>query len=131
MLKQIRPAILMIVLFTVLTGLVYPLGHDRAWPTAVSASGQWQPGREERQGDRLRTDRPEFRQRQIFPWPAFGDLGAGPEGCDQDISVPYAADNSAGSNLGPTSKALIARVKGDAATLHARKSRPCRSRLIW
>ena len=32
--------------------------------------------------------------------------------------VPYAADNSAGSNLGPTSKALIQRVQADAARLH-------------
>jgi K+-transporting ATPase ATPase C chain len=32
--------------------------------------------------------------------------------------VPYAADNSTGSNLGPTSKALIQRVQADAARLH-------------
>jgi K+-transporting ATPase ATPase C chain len=42
-----------------------------------------------------------------------------PKDATKTISVPYAADNSAGSNLGPTSKALIARVKGDVATLHA------------
>ena len=35
------------------------------------------------------------------------------------MPVPYAADNSAGSNLGPTSKALIDRVKDDAAKLQA------------
>ena len=32
--------------------------------------------------------------------------------------MPYAADNSTGSNLGPTSKALIQRVQADAARLH-------------
>jgi len=42
-----------------------------------------------------------------------------PKDATKTISVPYAADNSSASNLGPTSKALIARVKGDVATLHA------------
>ena len=42
-----------------------------------------------------------------------------PKDATKTISVPYAADNSVASNLGPTSKALITRVKGDVATLHA------------
>ena len=40
--------------------------------------------------------------------------------------APYNAANSAGSNLGPTSKALIDRVKEDVDKLAARTSR-CRS----
>ena len=42
-----------------------------------------------------------------------------PKDATKTVSVPYAADNSVGSNLGPTAKALMDRVKGDVATLHA------------
>jgi potassium-transporting ATPase KdpC subunit len=42
-----------------------------------------------------------------------------PKDATKTISAPYAADNSIGSNYGPTSKALIARVKSDAEKLHA------------
>ncbi len=44
---------------------------------------------------------------------------ADPNDPGKTVPVPYAADNSAGANLGPTSKALIDRVAGDAKTLHA------------
>jgi potassium-transporting ATPase KdpC subunit len=40
-----------------------------------------------------------------------------PKDATKTISVPYAADNSSGSNYGPTQKDLIDRVKGDAAAL--------------
>jgi K+-transporting ATPase ATPase C chain len=42
-----------------------------------------------------------------------------PKDATKTIPVPYAADNSGGSNLGPTSKALVDRVKDDAAKLAA------------
>src|ERR1700735_1851861 len=51
--------------------------NDRTWTNAVSAPGKWQPGRKGRQGDRLRADRPEFLQPEIFPRAAFGHFRAG------------------------------------------------------
>ena len=61
----------------------------------------------------------EFSQRPVFPRPAVGDDGARSEGPVQDVDAPYNAANSGGSNLGPTSKALIERVKGDVEKLKA------------
>ena len=46
-------------------------------------------------------------------------LGPDPKDPSKTISVPYNAVNSMGSNLGPTNKALIDRVKGDVDTLKA------------
>jgi potassium-transporting ATPase KdpC subunit len=40
-----------------------------------------------------------------------------PKDPSKTIPAPYAADNSGGSNLGPTSRALIDRIKTDAAKL--------------
>jgi K+-transporting ATPase ATPase C chain len=42
-----------------------------------------------------------------------------PKDASKTISVPYAADNSSGSNLGPTAKPLIDRIKDDVAKLKA------------
>jgi len=46
-------------------------------------------------------------------------LGPDPADPSKTTSVPYNAANSGGSNLGPTSKALIDRVKGDVDKLKA------------
>jgi K+-transporting ATPase ATPase C chain len=47
-----------------------------------------------------------------------------PKDPTKSISVPYAADNSAASNLGPTNQALIDRVKEDAGKLKAENDKP-------
>ena len=60
------------------------------------------------------TDRSEFHQPQIFPRPP-SVRRAGPT----SKTIDLCRRQFVGSNLGPTSKALIKRVKGDAAKLHA------------
>ena len=55
-----------------------------------------------------------FTERPLFPWPASATLGARPRRSDQDgRRRPTTPPIPAGSNLGPTSKALIERVKAD------------------
>ena len=119
MLKQIRPAILMIVLFTLLTGLAYPLGMtglgQLLFPHQANGSLV------EKDGKVIGSEiiGQNFTSAKYFHGRLSATSEPDPKDSTKTISVPYAADNSAASNLGPTSKALVARVKGDVATLHA------------
>jgi K+-transporting ATPase ATPase C chain len=119
MLRQIRPAILMIVLFTLITGLAYPLGMTGLakllFPHQAAGSLV------EKNGTVIGSELigQNFTSTRYFHGRLSETSEPDPKDSTKTISVPYAADNSAASNLGPTSKALIARVKGDVATLHA------------
>ena len=119
MLKQIRPAILMIVLFTVLTGVAYPLGMtglgQLLFPHQANGSLVEKDGKVI--GSELIGQN--FASAKYFHGRLSVTSEPDPKDATKTISVPYAADNSVASNLGPTSKALITRVKGDVATLHA------------
>jgi len=119
MLKQIRPAILMIVLFTVLTGLAYPLGMTGLGQLLFphQANGSLVEKNGQVIGSELIGQN--FASGKYFHGRLSVTSEPDPKDATKTISVPYAADNSIASNLGPTSKALIARVKGDVATLHA------------
>src|ERR1700733_14507866 len=119
MLKQIRPAILILLLFTILTGLVYPLGMtglgQLLFPHQANGSLVVKDGKVI--GSELIGQN--FASPKYFHGRISTTSEPDPKDSSKTISVPYAADNSSASNLGPTSKALVARVKGDAATLHA------------
>jgi len=119
MLKQIRPAILMIVVMTVLTGLAYPLAMTGiakvAFPYQANGSLIEKDGvviGSALIGQNFATDK-------YFHGRPSATTEPDPKDPTKTVSVPYAADNSAGSNLGPTSQALIDRVKDDTATLQA------------
>jgi len=116
MLGQIRPAVLLLTLFTLLTGLIYPLAITGIAQIAMprQANGSLLPvdGRpvgsaligQNFSSDRYFHGRPSATQAQD---PAH------PDDPSKTIDAPYNAANSIGSNLGPTSQKLINRVKAD------------------
>ncbi len=119
MLKQIRPAILMIVVMTVITGLIYPLGMTGI--AQVLFNRQANGSLIEKDGKIVGSELigQNFTSDKYFHPRPSATTEPDPKNPSNTIPVPYAADNSTGSNLGPTSKALVARVKGDAAKLAA------------
>ena len=119
MLKEIRPAIVMIVLFTVLTGLLYPLAMTgiahAIFPRQANGSLIEKDGKVI--GSELIGQN--FEQEKYFHGRPSATTDVDPKDATKTVPAPYTAANSAGSNAGPTSKALIERIQGDLEKLKA------------
>jgi len=117
MLKQIRPAIVMIVVMTAITGLAYPLAMTGiaqvVFPYQANGSLITKGGKVI--GSELIGQN--FTSEKYFHGRPSATTEPDPKDPSKTVPTPYAADNSSGSNLGPTSKALVDRVKDDAAKL--------------
>jgi K+-transporting ATPase ATPase C chain len=113
MLKEIRPAIVLVVALTVITGLLYPLAMTGIAGTLFPYQAQ---------GSLIEQDG------KVVGSALIGQVFAGdkyfhgrpsatntpdPKDPTKTVDAPYNAANSGGSNLGPTNKALVDRVKGD------------------
>jgi K+-transporting ATPase ATPase C chain len=117
MLKELRPAIVLIIAFTVLTGLVYPLVMTGI--AGVIFPYQAQGSLIEKDGKVIGSQLmgQNFTSDGYFHGRPSATVGPDPADPSKTISVPYNAANSSGSNLGPTSKVLIERVSADVAKL--------------
>jgi K+-transporting ATPase ATPase C chain len=118
MLKEIRPAIVLIVALTIITGLVYPLAitgiAEVAFPRQAQGILVVKGGKVI--GSAL-IGQP-FAAAKYFHGRPSATTGPDPKDPGKSIAAPYNAANSGGSNLSPTSKALEDRIKADVATLH-------------
>jgi K+-transporting ATPase ATPase C chain len=122
MLKEIRPAIVLLVALTIVTGLIYPLAMTGI--AGVLFPVQAQGSLIEKDGKVIGSaliGQP-FVSDKYFHGRPSATSGPDPKDPTKSIGVPYNAANSGGSNLGPTSKALAERIAGDVETL--RKENP-------
>jgi K+-transporting ATPase ATPase C chain len=122
MLKEIRPAIIILVALTAITGLVYPLAMTAI--AGVIFPKQAEGSLIERDGKVVGSALigQEFKSDKYFHGRLSATLGPDPADSTKTVSSPYNAANSSGSNLGPTSKTLSDRIKGDVDTLKAENS---------
>ena len=119
MLQNLRPAIAVLLAFTLLTGLVYPLAvagiawvmmHEEALGSLVGKDGKVIGS--SLIGQSFTSDK------YFHPRPS-ATSAPDPADSSKTIDAPYNAASSSGSNLGPLTAKLIDRVKADVATLRA------------
>jgi potassium-transporting ATPase KdpC subunit len=113
MLRQIRPAIVVLVALTLITGLVYPLAM-----TGIAQAifpHQAQGSLIERDGKVVGSELigQVFESEKYFHGRPSATTAPDPNDSTKTVPAPYNAANSGGSNLGPSNKALIDRVQGD------------------
>ena len=119
MLREIRPAILVLVLLTLITGLAYPLAITEI--AGAIFPKQAQGSLIERDGKVVGSALigQEFKDDKYFHGRPSATTAPDPADSSKTVPAPYNAANSGGSNLGPTSKALNDRIKEDVDKLKA------------
>ena len=119
MLREIRPAIVVLVVLTLITGLVYPLAitgiAEVIFPRQAQGSLIERDGRVV--GSALIGQ--DFTSDKYFHGRPSATTAPDPKDPTRTVAAPYNAANSGGSNLGPSNKALIDRVQGDLDKLRA------------
>jgi potassium-transporting ATPase KdpC subunit len=119
MLNQLRPALIVFFVLTVVTGLVYPYAvtgvAQLVFPHQAAGSLIERDGKvigAELIGQNFASDR-------YFHGRPSATTAPDPKDATKTVPAPYNAANSAASNAGPTSKALVERVQADVNRLKA------------
>jgi K+-transporting ATPase ATPase C chain len=115
--KEIRPAIVLVIALTLITGLVYPLAMTGI--AGVIFPYQAQGSLVEKDGKVTGSALigQQFTDDKYFHGRPSVTTTPDPKDPSKTIDAPYNAANSVGSNLGPTNKTLIERVKGEVENL--------------
>jgi potassium-transporting ATPase KdpC subunit len=113
MLREIRPAIVVLVALTLIGGLAYPLAMTGiaqvVFPAQANGSMIERDGKVV--GSALIGQ--EFDSDKYFHGRPSATTAPDPKDPTKTVAAPYNAMNSGGANLGPSNKALIDRVQGD------------------
>src|ERR1700748_578137 len=119
MLRELRPAIVLLLALTVITGLAYPLAITAVagaiFPKQAAGSLIEKDGKVV--GSALIGQ--EFKSDKYFHGRPSATVAPDPNDSTKTVPAPYNAANSGGSNLGPTSKALNDRIKEDVEKLRS------------
>ncbi len=117
MLSHIRPAFVMLILFTVLTGIAYPFAITGI--AHVAAPYQAEGSLVEHKGKLVGSVLigQNFTSDKYFQGRPSATSTPDPADSTKTVDAPYNAANSGGSNLGSISQKLIDRLKTDSETL--------------
>ncbi|MGY3548627.1 K+-transporting ATPase ATPase C chain [Bradyrhizobium sp. USDA 4472] len=119
MLREIRPAIVLLLVLTAITGLAYPLAMTGIAGAIFPAKAQGSLIEKDGKVIGSALIGQEFKDDKYFHGRPSATLAPDPNDSSKTVPAPYNAANSGGSNLGPTSKALADRLKEDVERLKA------------
>lgn len=119
MLREVRPAIVLLLMLTAITGLAYPLAMTGIAGVIFPAKAQGSLIEKEGKVIGSALIGQEFKDDKYFHGRPSATVAPDPNDSSKTVPAPYNAVNSGGSNLGPTSKALADRLKEDVDRLKA------------
>ncbi len=117
MLKQIRPAIVMMVVLTIVTGLIYPLAMTGIAQLVFPHQANGSLIEKDRKVIGSELIGQNFTKPEYFHGRPSATTEPDPKDPAKSLPAPYNAANSSGSNAGPTAKSLVERVRADVKTL--------------